>query len=219
MITFSLANEALNTHLSQVHGQFARRRTHNEQIYVLPCGVVIHRITFYGHESVSSVAVRLPRPSRVPTSLTPLQLAAYMAYQAHGRKPDLFVYDNNCGMKRYLESVANKESELSVWFRSIGLPVDPFHFKSKHKETDEYCRDYCDPDKFSELTVNTDTGKRYYFNTAVAEQTNSWLGRYHSIVREMRASRFNFFLDEMIVRRNRGIIAELERTGAQPGSW
>ena len=42
----------------KVRAQFGRRRTHNEQIIVAPCGVIIARATFYGAEAVSSVAVR-----------------------------------------------------------------------------------------------------------------------------------------------------------------
>jgi hypothetical protein len=42
----------------RVRAQFGRKRTHNEQIIVAPCGVIIARATFYGAEAVSSVAVR-----------------------------------------------------------------------------------------------------------------------------------------------------------------
>ncbi|PPQ64861.1 hypothetical protein CVT26_002579 [Gymnopilus dilepis] len=36
---------------------FGRRRTHNEQIIMRPCGVILSRATFYGSEAVSSVNV------------------------------------------------------------------------------------------------------------------------------------------------------------------
>ncbi|KAF8220828.1 hypothetical protein L208DRAFT_1331475 [Tricholoma matsutake] len=38
----------------------------------------------------------------------------------------------------------------------------------------------------------------WYFNTSVVEQTNTWLGGYHSMCHEMLLAKFNFFLDEMI---------------------
>lgn len=38
---------------------FGRRRTHNEQIIMRPCGVILSRATFYGSEAVSSVNVSL----------------------------------------------------------------------------------------------------------------------------------------------------------------
>lgn len=37
---------------------FGRRRTHNEQIIMRPCGVIPSRATFYGSEAVSAVNVR-----------------------------------------------------------------------------------------------------------------------------------------------------------------
>lgn len=39
--------------------QFGRRRTHNEQTLVRPCGVIFARATFFGAEAVSNVLVSL----------------------------------------------------------------------------------------------------------------------------------------------------------------
>lgn len=39
--------------------QFGRKRTHNEQIIVAPCGMIIARETFYGAEGITSVVVSL----------------------------------------------------------------------------------------------------------------------------------------------------------------
>lgn len=132
----------------------------------------------------------------------------------HHRHPDIYVFDNNCSMKRWLDNHMN--TETGQFFHKIGLPVDPFHFNAKHKETDEYCQLYCDPKRFTALLAENGS---YYFNTSIAEQTNNWLGRYNATCREMRASRFNFFLDEMILRRNRHTIDELERKGEEPTTW
>lgn len=41
----------------KVHAQFGRKRTHNEQIIVTPCGMIIARETFYGAEAVGTVVV------------------------------------------------------------------------------------------------------------------------------------------------------------------
>lgn len=41
-----------------VKGAFSRRWTHNEQLLVRPCGVVIGRATFYQWESMTAVKVR-----------------------------------------------------------------------------------------------------------------------------------------------------------------
>ena len=51
------------------------------------------------------------------------------------------------------------------------------------------------------------------FNTSVCEQTNVWLGGYAAMLRDMEATRYTFFLDEMIKRRNRHVVGELERKG------
>lgn len=59
-------------------------------------------------------------------------------------------------------------------------------------------------------------GDEWRFNSSIAEQTNVWFGGYHSMCREMQVDRFNFFLDEMIMRKNRLLHAKLEAEGAQP---
>ena len=41
----------------RIRAQFGRKRTHNEQIIVAPCGMIITRETFYGAEGVASVVV------------------------------------------------------------------------------------------------------------------------------------------------------------------
>ena len=46
--------------------------------------------------------------------------------------------------------------------------------------------------------------------------TNAWLGGFQAMVREMRASRYDFFLDEMILWRNRIIIEDLQKSHQQP---
>ena len=85
------------------------------------------------------------------------------------------------------------------------LPVDVFHMKSKHKESDDFCGQYCNPALFEELMV----GGKWRFNSSAAEMTNAWFGGFHSIVREMRKDHYDFFLDEMIRRRNAMIVRSL----------
>lgn len=41
----------------RLRAQFGRKRTHNEEIIVAPCGVIIARATFFGAEAVHSVVV------------------------------------------------------------------------------------------------------------------------------------------------------------------
>jgi hypothetical protein len=87
-----------------------------------------------------------------------------------------------------------------LFFARIGLSVDVFHFKSKHSETDTFCQNNGNPAAFPELT--SDDGKGWRFNSSIAEQTNGWLGGYHSICHKMIAHKYNVFLDELILCRN-----------------
>jgi len=42
----------------RLKAQFGRRRTHNEQTLVRPCGIIFARATFYGAEAVSNFLVQ-----------------------------------------------------------------------------------------------------------------------------------------------------------------
>lgn len=100
-----------------------------------------------------------------------------------------------------------------TYFSKCALPVDVFHYKSKHKKTDTWCTQHCNPALWPEL-MTPEGGWR--FNSSAAEQANAWFGGYLAIVREMRVDRFNFFLDEMIRRRNVLTLADLKDQGQAP---
>jgi len=99
------------------------------------------------------------------------------------------------------------------YFEDCALPVDVFHFKSKHKERDTFCGTFCNPYIWMDLV---DENGRWVFNSSAAEQTNAWFGGFHAIVRDMRVERFNFFLDEMIRRRNQILRQQLQEQGMAP---
>jgi hypothetical protein len=105
--------------------------------------------------------------------------------------------------------------EKDTFFQQVILSVDVFHFKSKHKETDVFCQKHhdCNPALWKELA---DEHGKWVFNSSAAEQANVWLGGYHAIVREMLPHRYDFFLDEMIKRRNEKLVARLEEIGKIP---
>lgn len=109
-------------------------------------------------------------------------------------------------MKRVIQSTG------TTHFQRCALPVDVFHMKSKHKESDDFCNRWCNPALFPDLISN---GK-WRFNSSAAEMTNIWFGGYQAIVRDMRVERYNFFLDEMIKRRNRMIVGDLRHRGKRP---
>ncbi|KAJ3003540.1 hypothetical protein NUW54_g5242 [Trametes sanguinea] len=60
-------------------------------------------------------------------------------------------------------------------------------------------------------TMHDDRG--WFFNSSIAEQTNVWAGGYHSIIREMHAVLYDFFLDEMILERNMATKQKLAAKG------
>ena len=122
--------------------------------------------------------------------------------------PNIIFYDNNCGLYRHLVAVGDN------LYKTVGLPVDVFHWQCKHNKSDVECSVHCNPYNFPDL-VGPD-GKSWVFNSSVAEQTNVWFGGYHAMLREMGVVKFNFFLDEMIMRRNRITKAKLEADGAFP---
>ncbi|KAA1479415.1 hypothetical protein DENSPDRAFT_862025 [Dentipellis sp. KUC8613] len=176
----------------KLKAQFGRKSTHNEQVIVAPCGIIIARATFFDAEAILNV-VKLIKD----------------VYGLEAFWPDYIFFDNNCNLA--------KSVKFDKAFDHVGLPVDVFHFTCKHAQSDEWCQSYCNPALFPELKKPDGSWR---FNSSVAEQTNVWLGGYHAILREMVAPRYNFVLDELIMRRNRMTKAALEkRCRAQNLFW
>ncbi|KAF5310506.1 hypothetical protein D9758_018940 [Tetrapyrgos nigripes] len=185
---------------SKVRGWFGRKRTHNEQLIIAPCGIILARETFYHSEAFSLVAAFCKN-----------------TFQSQ-HKPDHFIYDTNCILSKYVRNPGN--SEMCAFFKDIKLAVDVFHFKSKHKEEDEYCGQNCNPVDFPELLYVDQNGKlKWYFNTSIAEQTNTWFGRYQPLCREMGCIFYEFFLNQMIMMYNVEKRKQLERDGYRPSYW
>ncbi|KAF8144269.1 hypothetical protein K438DRAFT_1632122 [Mycena galopus ATCC 62051] len=172
---------------------FGALRTHNEQILVRPCGVIVSHATFYNAEAVSNVLIHMQKTFSVPRAV----------------KPEHFVYDTACDAR---QQVLAHPDEWE-WFLDVGMSVDVFHFLHKHSITHTFCQEHCTPAKFPEL-MGPDGG--WFFNTLVAKQTNIWLGGYHSMCREMLPVKYNFFLDEMIRLRNEITVAKLAADGHCP---
>lgn len=177
--------------LKPLKALFNRRRTHNEQTLVRPCGVIYARATMYGAEAVSNFLIMVKNAFSVPGA----------------QKPDHIFYDTNCDAKQ--------QAMNDSWFDNIGMCVDVWHFLNKHKVTHRFCQENCNPVMYPELE---DEEGNWYFNTSVAEQTNAWLGGYHSMCREMLPAKFDFFLDEMIRLRNVEVIARLAAAGHNPST-
>ncbi|KAJ3925660.1 MAG: hypothetical protein NXY57DRAFT_906811 [Lentinula lateritia] len=169
---------------------FTRRWVHNVQFVVSACGIIIAQAPMFGAESISGVKDFLKSVYPNPLDL-----------------PDVIFYDNNCQLQSHLQAQADD------FFRGTMLPVDVFHFKSKHKESDEFCQKHCNPSQWTEL-VGEDG--QWVFNSSAAEQSNVWSGGYQAILRDMLPHNFNFFLDEMIKRRNEVLISRLRHEDQAP---
>ncbi|KAJ7168381.1 hypothetical protein C8R43DRAFT_877227 [Mycena crocata] len=169
---------------------FGARRTHNEQLIMRSCGVILSRATFFGSEAISSVNTFAKATFPTPEST-----------------PEFFVFDNNCKLDAHQRAIGDRH------FENTGKPVDVFHFTCKHKLTDHHCQLYCNPAAFPEMILKDG---RWRFNTSICEQTNVWFGGFISNVQDMEVTRYNFFLDEMIKRRNRYTVAQLEVRGHSP---
>lgn len=81
-------------------------------------------------------------------------------------------------------------AERDTYFSGVAFPVDVFHFKTKHKESDEFCGRECNPARWPQLMNN---GK-WVFNSSAAEQVNSWIGGFRSMTRLLRCERYTYTL-------------------------
>ncbi|KAF5339767.1 hypothetical protein D9611_009052 [Ephemerocybe angulata] len=171
--------------------RLARRRTHNEQLVVCCCGVIAARATMFGAEAISGVKDLLKS-----------------VYQFDKRQlPDVIFYDTNCQMQSHLQASGD------TFFSNTLLPIDVFHYTSKHKVTDDFCQKHCNPAQFKELV---DDAGNWKLNSSAAEQANVWMGGFLAMTREMLPHHFDFFLDEAIKRRNEWIVEGLFNAGHAP---
>ncbi|KDR69492.1 hypothetical protein GALMADRAFT_77432, partial [Galerina marginata CBS 339.88] len=178
-----------------VQARFGRRWTHNEQLCVASCGVILGRATFYGSEAPNGVWTFWRRLFPTKASL-----------------PFVLWHDNNCRVMAMLQNDPNDHPDKG-YFDVCALAVDVFHFNCKHKESDEACNRDCNPYKWPIL--QTPKGN-WCFNSSAAKQANTWFGGFQAIIQEMQVDRYEFFLDEMIKQRNRMIIKELKCKGECP---
>ncbi|KAI0746250.1 hypothetical protein C8Q80DRAFT_1105775 [Daedaleopsis nitida] len=175
--------------------QFGRKRTHNEELCVASCGTILGRASFHGSEAINGVVQFWRRLFPYRQSL-----------------PQILWHDQNCRVWAMIHG-ADSDDDTREFFSHCALPVDVFHFKCKHKETDTICGTHCNPYNWPEL--RTPDGK-WRFNSSAAEQINAWFCKFHPMVREMDVDRFNFFLDEMVKRRNRLTVHKLKSKGQTP---
>lgn len=167
---------------NKIRGVFSRKWTHNEQLMVRPCGVVIGRATFYQSESVPAVKVSSEnvRKRYRETDLPKVFIRSIFPNRYPALLPDFIFFDNACGLRAH---IAGCDNELLT---HTALVVDPFHF-SGHLEFHEECQTYCSPHKYPILK---DSEGAWVFNSSVAEQVNSWFGKFQPKVKEMNVVRW-----------------------------
>ncbi|KAJ7034009.1 hypothetical protein C8F04DRAFT_956939, partial [Mycena alexandri] len=178
----------------KIRGRLSRRWTHNEQLMVRWCGIILSRATFFGSEAITSVKdfIHVTFPDHFPGSL-----------------PPYIFFNNNCLLLRHLvASTDPRDLRLTV----VGFPVDVFHAGRKHKETDTFCTMNCSPITFPEIM----DGDNWVFNSSAAEQVNRWFRGFQPIAKEMPIIQYNFFLDEMISMRNEWMVERLRAEGRKP---
>ncbi|TFK82519.1 hypothetical protein K466DRAFT_500174 [Polyporus arcularius HHB13444] len=168
----------------------SRRYTHNEELIVRTCGVVLSRATFYEAESPSNRFLLATFPPQLPRA-----------------QPSFCFFDSACLLLKHI--FATQEARLD----NIALVVDVFHAVNKHKDSDEFCQMNCNPASFPEL-INE--ANEWWFNSSACEQTNGWFGQFLPVVREMGEVNYNFFLDEMIMEHNEWQVDVLRARGARP---
>jgi hypothetical protein len=127
----------LATGNQKIKAQFGRRRTHNEQVIVRPCGIICSRATFFGAEAVSNVLVSLLLPLNgltVTKTINPQHMVKKTFSVPGARKPEHLIYNSNCN------ALKEVESRHDTWFIGVGMCVDAFHLRTKHKASDKFCR-------------------------------------------------------------------------------
>ncbi|POW07728.1 hypothetical protein PSHT_09832, partial [Puccinia striiformis] len=170
----------------------SRARTHNDQLAVAPCGVILARQTMFNSESPSAVKVNLSCISMllryVPDKGLNSQLFLLDTFPTN--MPQVILYDSACKLLAHIYKSTSEERDR---FTESIVAVDAFHFKS-HKEDDCFCRKWTDPNLYPQLKKDGS----WIFNSSAAEMTNIWYGGFASICRNMTAVQYNFFLDEMV---------------------
>jgi hypothetical protein len=153
---------------TSIKGKLSRSWTHNEQLFVRCCGVIISRATFFGSEGIYSAKVRFARTSfafnlHLPVYRNQEFLKATFPPEYPGSLPSYIFYDNNCQFLKHLHAIGD------TYFDEVGLPVDVFHFKCKHTIRDGFCQVNCNPARFLELIGENN---KWVFNSSAAEQAN-----------------------------------------------
>jgi hypothetical protein len=122
------------------HKLLSRSWTHNEQLMVCACGIILARKTFFKSESVTKVKVScnlLIFYFIIVCSRWLMKILSFLIHQQDfirevfpQEMPQVIFYDNACGLYSHIRT--NPE-DLYAFCNTL-LPVDAFRIKS-HKES------------------------------------------------------------------------------------
>ena len=164
-------NDKLHGGHHKVFTRFGQQHTHNEELCVGSCGVILGHATFYGAEGPNSVQVSdssLTSQSSIETF--PFHIFWKGLFPTEVSLPAICWYDNNCKVAAMLAA------DGETYFDHVALPIDMFHFKSKHRQTDAFCGWCCNLAHWIELT--DEHMGQWIFNSSAAEQVNLSFGGF-----------------------------------------
>lgn len=140
LIPSSTDTRSLNTSW-KLCAWFGRKRTHNEQLFVAPCGIIVAWKTFFHSEALSEVIVGV-------STMPPENLDTIDSLNDHlgDDQADLSSSQNHAWSYFLWQQLYHCKNgqEWSV-FKNVRLTVDVFHFKCKHSEKDVFCQEHCNP--------------------------------------------------------------------------
>jgi len=87
----------------RIRAQFGRQRSHNEQILVRPCGIVVARKTFFGSETTPQTIVFLT------CSFNELSLTLIVAGLPGKNIPNSRVYARNSNLRSWMSSLSTSQ--------------------------------------------------------------------------------------------------------------
>ena len=157
---------------------------------VRPCGIIVDTRELLNCES----------PSQVFAQLLTLRCDRRVEFQFVG-------YDSACELKPFLQNLAQKGNEgAAILLKDTAFVVDRFHIKGhvnpKCNPNSPLCEFHPDMDTYSAIKTA---------NTECAEQCFSFLKRFRHMMKYMNKNKFHFFLQTIVLARNRSVDRKLRQ--------
>ena len=168
---------------SKLKANFGRRYVPCILFAVYCCGIILNCEKHFTQEGSATTASFLKKSLEGLMQKTKSRIVVF--------------YDTSCILLQYLRNNRGTYDDLLQLVRFV---VDRFHFKT-HKKTDNFCREYCDPDA---------PDLEGLFNSSIAESTNSFINRLSGLLRVANRSFHDFLLWVALYNRNMQIVEQLK---------